>query len=81
MMKYTIAKITRYRVGLLTVKPPKSVNSIARVTAAITAPPRTQGLKRPQRVLVLSIILPINGSTKSSAILNTRIMVVTIPII
>ena len=64
----------------MSARPPKSVKRKASVIAATNAPTMTHGLNRPQRVFVLSMMLPMNGSTNSSAMRSTRMIVVTMPI-
>ena len=80
MMIYKIAKIIRYIIGE-EVRPPMSVYKITREIAAIKPPIITHGLNLPHLVFVLSIVLPMNGSMKSSATRITRITVVIVAII
>ena len=53
-----------------------SVNKINNETELINPPITTQGLNLPQRVLVLSIAFPINGSITNSTIRKAAIMLV-----
>ena len=63
--------------GLDSFIPPMSVNSTIRVTELTTPPPTTHGLNLPHLVVVLSTMLPMNGSMNSSTMRSTAMIVVT----